>query len=120
MDWIRNRHLVLIHLNYYGRRSIVASEMSRAGTLQILYEDVKGAQKRLQDASEYLDLAIRNRHQQRVRLAARSHRIAAHGLTTAVSRLDRFMLEGIVPETLKAHPGRKREPVSPLRSRKSA
>jgi hypothetical protein len=84
--------------------------MTRVRNLQILYGGVKEAQKRLQDATEYLDLAILNcenhipaedRHS-RLRLAARSYSTAAHELTTAVSRLDRFLLEGAAAEPRKA------------------
>lgn len=104
------------------------SEMVRARILKRLHEDVKDAQQRLQDATEYLDLAIRNRQspiptadrQHRLRLAARSYRLAAQNLTTAVFQRDRFMLEGIVPEVLKAKIVRKSERVTSLRSRKSA
>jgi hypothetical protein len=101
--------------------------MVRARILKLLQEDVKDAQKRLQDSTEYFDLAIRNRQspttgdrQQRVRLAARSHKLAARDLTTAVSRLNRFIVEGFVPDLPKPEFLRKSERVASVISRKTA
>ena len=120
--------MVLIYGNYYGRRPVPVSEMVRARILKLLHEEVKDAQKRLQDATEYFDLAIRNRQspiptadrQHRLRLAARSYMVAAQNLTVAAFRRDRFILEGIVPEVLKAKIVRKGERATSARSRKSA
>jgi len=102
--------------------------MIRVRILQMLQGGVKEAQKRLQDATEYLDLAILNcekhvlaedRHTG-LRLAARSHATAAHELTTAVFRLDRFLLDGTVRAPRKAMPLRNSGGLNSTSARKSA
>jgi hypothetical protein len=102
--------------------------MTRERVLEILRDDVKAARKRFQDTTEYFDEAIHGRQnsisnanrQQRVSLAARSYRLAAHDLTTAVVRLNRFMLDGVVPDVLKPKPPRKAEHTRSISSAKSA
>jgi len=85
--------------------------MDRQHLLAVLQQDLTEAEKRLQDTSDYLDLAIRlNRKpfptpstQERVRLAARAYRRAVDDRMTALSRL-RFFTPG---KTIQQEPKRR-------------
>jgi len=83
--------------------------MDRQRLLTVLQGELNDAEKRLQDTSDYLDLAIQlNRNpfptpstQERVRLAARAYRRAVDDRATALSRL-RFLTAGeTIQEELK-------------------
>src|ERR1700722_15104876 len=93
--------------------------MNRQSVLAILQEDLRKAEKHLQDTSDYLDLAIQmNRNpgptqdtQKRVRLAARAYRRAVDDRGTGLSRLKRAtsddpLLEGLEPVGARNAEGR--------------
>ena len=83
--------------------------------LGILQEDSLTTKKRLQDVSDYLDLAIQHHRNpcpttgsgERVRLAARAYREAVGEFVRAEKRLSRFVNEGIVPEDFATPSGSK-------------
>jgi hypothetical protein len=83
--------------------------MDRKRVLKILRDDVQSARKHLQDATDYLDLAIHHHRnpfptknsQERVRCAARSYRDAIVRLAAADSRVKDFEASGIVAEDLQ-------------------
>ncbi|MGH9646975.1 MAG: hypothetical protein ACRD4E_09185 [Bryobacteraceae bacterium] len=83
--------------------------MDRERVLQVLRDESQAARKRLNDASDYLDLAIQiNRHpgptkstEERVRGAARSYRDAIANLATADTRLKDFEVRGLIPDDLQ-------------------
>ena len=83
--------------------------MDRDRVLQLLRDDAQAARKRLNDASDYLDLAIQiNRRpgptkstEERVKLAARSYRDAIAQVARADIRLKDFELRGFIPEDLR-------------------
>lgn len=83
--------------------------MDQQHVLAVLTEELKNADKCLQDTSDCLDLAIQfNRNpyptvqtQERVRLAARAFRLAVEERATVLSRLSRFTMVSAVPKDLK-------------------
>ena len=83
--------------------------MDRERVRQLLRNDAQAARKRLQDASDYLDLAIsHHRHpgptkstEERVRYAARSYWDAIASLAVADARLQDFEVRGVVPGDLQ-------------------
>jgi len=83
--------------------------MNHQSLLAMLQDDLRNAEKHLQDTSDYLDLAIQmNRSlgptpdsQLRVRLAARSYRRALDDRDAVLSRLKREASNDTVLETLK-------------------
>ena len=101
--------------------------MDQQYALAVLTEELKNADKRLQDTSDYLDLAIQfNRNpyptvntQARVRLAARAYRLAVEERATALSRLSRFTMDSAVPEDLKLR-GPQKASSKPMLLRQSA
>lgn len=82
--------------------------MDRERTVQLLRDDLQAARKRLDDASDYLDLAIQVHRrpgptkstEERVRYAARSYREAIASAAIANARLKDFEDHGVVPDDL--------------------
>jgi hypothetical protein len=89
--------------------------MNRQSVLAMLQEDLRNAEKHLQDTSDYLDLAIQmNRSpgptpdtQLRVRLAARAYLRAVDDRGTVLSRLECVMSDDTLVEGLKPVGSRK-------------
>jgi hypothetical protein len=89
--------------------------MDRQCLLALFQQELNEAEKRLQDTSDYLDLAIQlNRSPfptpstlQRVKLAARAYRRAVDDRAMALSRLQSLAASDPMQEELKRHgPGK--------------
>src|SRR5690242_17518761 len=102
--------------------------MDRQHFLAVLLEELRDADKRLQDKSDYLDEAIQiNRNpsptphtQERVRLAARAYRLAVADRAMALSRVNCFTQGNVFPEDLQRRGPRKSQSMRPASLRQSA
>jgi hypothetical protein len=101
--------------------------MDRERVRQLLRDDSQAAKKRLQDTTEYLDLAIQQHRnpgptkitEERVRYAARSYRDAIASAALADTRLRDFETRGIVPDDFQLRRSPQRAG-NPVRSQKFA